>query len=141
MPNLFENIRTNDAAGNFDIKVTEADGDVTKFTPDQRWRLLMLAIYNTRLKRKVGNGTPEGAVTADEGWLYLDRVGSLLYVKIGDGTNTGWLLVGGGGGMITNQVFEDRAPAPPDDPTKAALSFPTGGGQMLQWPPSVGAWV
>ena len=39
------------------------------------------------------------------------------------------------------QVYEGRAPAPPDDPTQAALNFPTGGGTLSQWSPSAAAWV
>ena len=51
------------------------------------------------------------------------------------------LANGGAGGGGTVQVYENRDPAPPDDPTKAALSFPTGGGTITQWPPNGPAWV
>lgn len=43
-------------------------------------------------------------------------------------------------GPVT-QVFEDRFPANPDSTTKAALSFPIGGGTMKEWVPSLQAWV
>jgi hypothetical protein len=42
-------------------------------------------------------------------------------------------LFGGG----TQQVYNDEPT--PDDPTKPALSFPTGGGTLTQWTGS--AWV
>ena len=48
-------------------------------------------------------------------------------------------ISGGGGGTI--QVYESRDPAPPDDPTKPAISFPTGGGTITQWPANGPAWV
>ncbi len=39
---------------------------------------------------------------------------------------------GGGGGTI--QVYTGAAPpAAPDDPTKPALFYPTGGGTLFQW--------
>lgn len=47
---------------------------------------------------------------------------------------------GGGGGSGTIQVYTGAAPpAAPDDPTKPALWYPTGGGGMLQWDGA--AWV
>lgn len=45
---------------------------------------------------------------------------------------------GGGGG--TPQVF-DTYPAVPDDPTKAALSYPSGGGTLYQWDVGSQTWV
>lgn len=39
------------------------------------------------------------------------------------------------------EVFIDRAPLPPDDPTKPALSFPAGGGSLQQWDVATQAWV
>jgi len=47
---------------------------------------------------------------------------------------------GGGGGSGTQQVYMDRAPAAPDDPTKPALSFPSGGGSIQQWDNVALAW-
>lgn len=43
--------------------------------------------------------------------------------------------LGGGSGTGSGilQVFVDRAPAAPDDPSEAALSFPAGGGGLQQW--------
>lgn len=47
---------------------------------------------------------------------------------------------GGGGGGGTIQVYTGAAPpAAPDDPTKPALYYPTGGGTLLQWDGA--AWV
>jgi hypothetical protein len=44
-----------------------------------------------------------------------------------------------GGGTI--QVYIGRDPAPPDDPTKAAVSYPAGGGSLSQWNVGTAAWV
>lgn len=38
-----------------------------------------------------------------------------------------------GGGLGTQQVFEGRDPAPPDDVTKPAVNYPIGGGALTQW--------
>lgn len=46
-----------------------------------------------------GNGTPEGAVTADKGTLYLNEdltdANNALYVKTTSDTNTGWFALAG----------------------------------------------
>lgn len=40
------------------------------------------------------------------------------------------------------QIYEGRGPAnPPDDPTQPALSYATGGGQMLQWIVATQLWA
>lgn len=62
---------------------------------------------------------------------------ALLYVQCTNNGGSG----GGGGGGGTIQVYENRAPANPDDPTKAALSFATGGGGLSEWVPSSQSWV
>lgn len=46
-----------------------------------------------------------------------------------------------GSGSGTIQVYENRDPAPPDDPTKAALNEPTGGGTLTFWSVESQAWV
>lgn len=53
---------------------------------------------------------------------------------------TSILAGGGGGGTAVEQVYVGRAPADPDDPTKAAVSFPAGGGTLSQYDPDTG-WV
>lgn len=43
---------------------------------------------------KSGEGSPEGVVTANSGCIYQRTDGAAstsLYVKVGDGTNTGWV--------------------------------------------------
>jgi hypothetical protein len=50
------------------------------------------------------------------------------------------IVEGGGGGGGTPQVFANY-PAPPTDPTKAALSYPSGGGTLYQWDLVTLAWV
>ncbi len=47
---------------------------------------------------------------------------------------------GSGGGSSSVQVYEGRDPAAPNDPTKAAVSFPVGGGSLTQWSVVNQAW-
>jgi len=47
---------------------------------------------------------------------------------------------GGGGGNLI-QVYEGRDPLPPNDPTKAALNYPTGGGIVTNWVVGTQSWV
>ncbi len=47
---------------------------------------------------------------------------------------------GGGGGSGTTQVYIGKDPTAPDDPTKAALSYPSGGGTMTQWDVASQTW-
>lgn len=60
-----------------------------------------------------------------------------IFIAIAEGINQG----GGGGGGGTIQVYEDRDPAAPDDPTKAAVNYPSGGGTLTQWDTVAQAWV
>lgn len=39
------------------------------------------------------------------------------------------------------EVYIDRAPALPDDPTKPAVSYPSAGGSLQQWLPASQEWV
>lgn len=41
----------------------------------------------------------------------------------------------------TAQVYEGRAPNAPDDPTRAAINYPTGGGSIEQWSVATQTWV
>ena len=50
------------------------------------------------------------------------------------------LVNNGGIAGGTTQVF-NTYPDPPDDTTKAALSYPPGGGTLYQWDPDTQAWV
>ncbi len=57
-----------------------------------------------------GDGTPEGAITANTGSLYVDTTSAVLYIKGDDGDNDSWATIGGGlsrRGAIT----ADPAPA------------------------------
>lgn len=51
------------------------------------------------------------------------------------------LLNGGGGGSALLEVYQDRDPLPPNDPTKGALNYPLGGGALTQWDILSQAWV
>ena len=56
----------------------------------ERLRLLTDALLSRYLE---GEGSPEGVVTADTGAIYQRKdgtPGTLLYVKAGDDSNTGW---------------------------------------------------
>ena len=48
---------------------------------------------------------------------------------------------GGGGGGGSAQLYIDRAPAAPDDPSLPALSYPAGGGPLQQWDVGSATWV
>jgi hypothetical protein len=48
-------------------------------------------------------------------------------------------LSGGGSGLL--EVYQDRDPLPPNDPTKGALNYPLGGGILTQWDILSQTWV
>ena len=70
---------------------------------------------------------------SDDEMRTLHKIASLN--GAGSGGNPGSGSAGG------TQVYENRDPAAPDDPTRAAINFPTGGGPITQWAPSLQAWV
>jgi hypothetical protein len=47
----------------------------------------------------------------------------------------------GGGTPGTSQLYQGRAPAAPDDTSKAALSYPDGGGPAQEWDVNSQTWV
>ena len=57
--------------------------------------------------------------------------------------NTSGVLTGitATAGAVVPQVYEGRDPSAPDDPTKGALSYPTGGGDITQWVVATQAWI
>lgn len=65
---------------------------------EQRWHTALVEAVNNLLTRvQIGDGSPEGIVTAPQGTLYLRRDGAAAttaYVKRAGGitspTNTGW---------------------------------------------------
>jgi len=44
-------------------------------------------------------------------------------------------------GSGTQQVYQDRNPAAPDDPALPALSYPTGGGTVTEWDVASQTWI
>jgi len=52
-----------------------------------------------------------------------------------------WTPSRGYGNSGTGQVYVGRYPSPPDDVTQAAVSYPSGGGAMVQWDVVTQAWV
>lgn len=42
---------------------------------------------------------------------------------------------------MTIEIYQGRAPLPPDDPTKAALNYPLGGGPIQEWDVNSQSWV
>lgn len=68
-----------------------------------------------------------------------DELRSLHKIASLSGAGSGGL--GGSGGTGTQMVFIARNPAAPDDPTKPALNYPSGGGPMTQWDVASQAWV
>lgn len=58
--------------------------------------------------------------------------------KILQETGTG----GGGSGSGSQEVYQGASPpAAPDDPTRPAVFYPSGGGSMQQWDVGSQAWV
>ena len=49
----------------------------------------------------VGSTSPVGVVAAALGSLFIDTVGSLIYVKTVQGGTSGWATLTGGGGPVT----------------------------------------
>lgn len=74
----------------------------------------------------------------DEANCLMCRIspGQVRYAKLGILCD---INAGGGGGA--QEVYIGRDPAPPDDPTKPALSFPSGGGTLTQWDVASQTWV
>lgn len=66
---------------------------------EQRWHTALVEAVNNLLTRvQIGDGSPEGIVTAPQGMVYLRRdggAGTTVYYKSSGGiavpTNTGWL--------------------------------------------------
>lgn len=76
-----------------------------------------------------------------ETWFDPDPTGPISRANIGceliqDCIDDGEVDVGGG----ALEVFQP-VPAAPDDPTKAALAYPAGGGALRQWDKDTQAWV
>lgn len=95
-----------------------------------------------------GDGSPEGVVPGNPGTRYTDLLTQNEYLKVAGVQSLGWQLIGkscpcptGGGGTGVTQVYVDKAPAAPDDPTKPALSYPAGGGALSQWDVASQSWV
>ena len=66
---------------------------------------------------------------SDTQWIILQKIlGALV-----DGA--------GGSGSGAQEIYIGRDPAAPDDPTKPALNYPSGGGPMTQWDVGTQAWV
>ena len=51
------------------------------------------------------------------------------------------LQAGGSGGFGSGAVLQDATGGPPPQPTKPAISFPTGGGVTSQWDVASQTWV
>jgi len=48
---------------------------------------------------------------------------------------------GGGGGGGSGAVLQDATGSAPPDPTKPAISFPTGGGGISEWDVASQTWI
>ena len=67
---------------------------------------------------------------SDTSWIVLQKIlGALV-----DGSSSGGIFG-------TTQVYIDRDPLPPDDPTKAAINGRSDGGSWTIWNPGTSAWV
>ncbi len=73
------------------------------------------------------------AITTDDLFAIVDNPGGVAVTQKATGTQVQ---------ALTAQVYTGAAPpAAPNDPTRAALWYPTGGGSLLQWDLVGAAWV
>jgi len=63
------------------------------------------------------------------------------YIPNGGHPPGGPTLPAGLGGGGRQEVYIDRAPYPPDDPTKPAVNYPAGGGPEQQWDVASQSWT
>jgi len=85
---------------------------------------------------KISALPPATGVTADDLFAIVDDPGGAPITQKATAAQLAAYI-----GTTTIQVYEGRAPAPPDDPTKPALNYPTGGGAIEQWSVGGAAWV
>ena len=80
----------------YDIFLNPEPMDVTLTQYNADGQLISIDIPNRAKdmqRAKLGTGSPEGVVTANEGTLYIDQVSQAVYIK-GTGTgNTGWKII------------------------------------------------
>ena len=76
------------------------------------------------------------AVTADDLFAIVDDPGGAPITKKATAAQVRTFLT-----IPPIQVYQGRAPAAPDDPTKPALDYPVGGGSLQQWNVGTAAWV
>lgn len=89
----------------------------------------------------VGSGSPEGVYT---GWppnIYLDSdTGELYFKASGEGTNTGWVLVNGGGGGAG--LIGSGAPAGTDaDDAEPGTSWLDNDTDIIYYKKLNGSWT
>ncbi len=72
------------------------------------------------------------AITADDLFAIVNDPGGVPVTQKATGTQLQ---------ALTAQVYQGRAPAAPDDPTRPALDYPVGGGSLQQWNVGTAAWV
>lgn len=86
--------------------------------------------------KKITQLPPAAGVTADDLIPIVDDPGGAPVTQKATAAQLAAFIY-----SATIQVYEGRAPAPPDDPTRPALNYPTGGGSLEQWSVGAGAWV
>jgi hypothetical protein len=105
--------------------------------------LLAAAVYILCTSGGGGSGggtilTGAGAPVADPG------VTNAVYTDTNTGNIYSWYAGAwhlSSGGAALQQIYQDHTGSAPADPTKPAISFPTGGGGISEWNVASQTWI
>ena len=92
----------------FDNEVLYASG--IRLEPSDAQSILLMQLTGTDVSRINYIGDPEGAVAANPSSLSHDPVSGVIYQKVSGTGNTGWAVIGGGGGASV--YFQANLTAP-----------------------------
>jgi len=94
-----------------------------------RWEVILA-------DKKITQLPSAAAVTADDLFAVVDDPSGAAITKKATAAQVRTFLT-----IPPIQVYQGRAPAAPDDPTKPALDYPVGGGNLSQWNVGTATWV
>lgn len=90
---------------------------------------------------KISALPPAAGVTADDLFAIVDDPGGAPVTQRATAAQLATFIGSVVVPSVNIQVYQGRAPAAPDDPTKPALDYPVGGGSLQQWNVGTAAWV
>jgi len=85
--------------------------------------------------KKITQLPPAAGVSADDLFAIVDDPGGAPITQKATAAQVRTFLT-----IPPIQVYQGRAPAAPDDPTKPALDYPVGGGSLQQWDVPTVSW-